>query len=254
MALNKHRVLLGLLGIAALIAVWWVVSGFGLVSSLFLPAPPVVLQAAYENAASLASNLYISLYRLVVGFTIGVVLGICAGIPVGAVKTLQRTALPVVDTIRSIPNLAWIPLALVWFGIGDGSKFFVIALAVFFPVFTNAYVGIKNIDPVLIRASHNFDVPPTKMFYKVLLPAALGDIFVGLKVGLQSGIVAMVATEVVASTSGLGYVMDQAAAFFKSGSVIAVMAIIGILGYGLTQLMVRVEKRYARWHVGLREA
>ena len=237
-----------------LVAVWWLLSYFQLVNPLFLPPPSTVALATYHNVGALSDDLYVSLSRLVVGFAIGVLIGVGAGIPVGMVKTLQRTALPVIDMIRSIPNLAWIPLALVWFGIGDGSKVFVIALAVFFPVFTNSFLGVKNIDPVLLRAAYNFGITPPKMFYKVLIPAALGDIFVGLKVGLQSGIVAMVATEVVASTSGLGYLMDQASSFFKSGLVISVMITIGLLGYVLTQFMVRMERRYARWHVAIKEA
>ncbi|MEM0117999.1 MAG: ABC transporter permease [Conexivisphaerales archaeon] len=251
--MDRRRYALGAGGVLILLAVWWLLSQFQLVNPLFLPTPVSVVSSAYENADALARAFGISLFRLLVGFVIGVAIGVMVGILVGWVKFLQKSLLPIVDMIRSIPNLAWIPLAIVWFGIGNYSKFFVIALAVFFPVFTNTYLGVKNIDPVIVRASMNFGVSGLRMLYKVLLPASLGDIFIGLKVGMQSGIVAMIATEVVASTAGLGYIMDQASSFFKSGLVIAVMLSIGVLGYLLTQAMVRLERRFARWTVAIGE-
>jgi len=247
--MNLGRIWLRVSGVLVLFGVWWVLSQFQIVNPLFLPGPQVVIASVYENANALLSAFGISLYRLLVGFALGTASGITIGILVGWVKTLQKTLLPILDMLRSIPNLAWIPIAIVWFGIGNYSKFYVIALAVFFPVMTNAYLGVKNIDPVIIRAAKNFGISTFKMLYKVLLPSAFGDIFIGLKVGLQSGIVAMIATEVVASTAGLGYIMDQASSFFKSGLVIAVMLSIGVLGYFLTQGMVRLEKRYAKWSI-----
>jgi ABC-type nitrate/sulfonate/bicarbonate transport system permease component len=251
---NRHRLLLGVLGVLILLILWGIASYSGYADPLFLPSPVSVILITIENLGSLAKALYVSLLRLLTGFVVGALIGVASGIPVGAVKALQRTVLPVVNMIRSIPNLAWIPLALVWFGIGDSSKVFVIALAAFFPVFTNTFVGVKNIDPILFQAALTFGATRSKMFHKVLLPATFGDIFVGLKVGLQAGIVALVATEVVASTAGLGYVMNQATSFFKSSLVVSVIIIIGILGSTLTGLMVRIERRYVRWHVGIAES
>ncbi|MBK7592046.1 MAG: ABC transporter permease [Betaproteobacteria bacterium] len=145
---------------------------------------------------------------------------------------LGRLARPLVDLLRPIPPLAWIPIAIVWFGLGEPSKWFVIFLGAFFPVFNNAYRGMTSIPPVLLRAARTMDVDGPALLFRVALPAALPDISVGLRVGFGLSFGTLVAAELIAADSGMGYLVMQSRQIGELG-----LAVFGILLIGIVSLL-----------------
>ena len=184
------------------------------------------------DAAELVHHIAISLGRIGAGFAIAALTGIALGVTAGWYPWLGRLARPFVDLLRPIPPLAWIPIAIVWFGLGEPSKIFVIFLGAFFPIFTNAYRGMTSIPPVLLRAARTMDVDGPALLFRVALPAALPDIAVGLRVGFGLSFGMLVAAELIAAESGMGYLVMESRQLGQLG-----VAIFGILLIGVVSLL-----------------
>lgn len=232
--LKNRKYLLNVAGVLAAIFAWWFVTHFGILSSLFVASPYQVILAIAQTYDALAQNMYISAVRLLEGFFLAAAIGITLGMMSGGIQIFDWILSPPIEILRSIPNLAWVPIAIIWFGIGDPSKLFIISFSAFFPIFTNTYTGVRAVDPQLLRAGLSLGAKKSNSFLRVVLPASLPDIFSGLKVGVQSAIAGLIAIEYINSTNGLGFMMSQATAFFKSGIVIEDMLAIGLIGLLLT--------------------
>ena len=240
---------LGVAGALAFLALWEVAARYVWRDAQVLPSPTQALAAAARHMTlrELAAHVGISVSRIVGGFALGAASGIAFGVAAGWYAWLARIVRPVVDLLRPIPPLAWIPIAIVWFGLGEPSKWFVIFLGAFFPVFTNAYRGMASIPPVLLRAARTMDVDGVALLFKVAIPAALPDIATGLRVGFGLSFGTLVAAELIAADRGMGYLVMQSRELGQLGIAVFGILLIGVvslasdaaLAAGLRRLMKR---------------
>lgn len=211
-----------------------------------LPAPTQALTVAWRHlsAVELATHVMTSLSRIFAGFALAAAAGITLGVLAGWSFWVGRLLRPVVDLLRPIPPLAWIPLAIVWLGLGEHSKWFVIFLGAFFPIFTNAYRGMMSVPPVLLRAAETMDIKGLALLTKVALPAALPDIATGLRVGFGLSFGILVAAELIAADRGMGFLVMQSRQIGELG-----LAIFGIFLIGVVSLVsdVVLDVLLRRW-------
>ncbi len=240
-------------GILTILFVWQLLVVGGLINSTLFPGP---IESIHEALTSiplprLLGHIFSSLMRIVVGFLIGAGLGILIGILSGWYKWLGNLLRAPIELIRPIPPLAWLPLALIWFGLGDGSKFFIIALGAFFPVVTNTYKGMVNTNPDLIHAAKMLGLRDDQLLFRVALPAALPDIATGIRIGWSLSFGTMIAAEIIGANSGLGYMVMQARELGQIGVIIFGIILIGGLTL-LTDYLINefVLKRRLKWHFG----
>lgn len=224
----------GWLGACLFLLLWELAARLVWQDPQVLPAPTQAMSAAgrHLTVAELAGHIGTSLGRIVIGFAFAAVAGITLGVAAGWSPWVGRLSRPVVDLLRPVPPLAWIPLAIVWFGLGERSKWFVIFLGAFFPIFTNAYRGMISIPPVLLRAARTMNVDGPALLVKVALPAAMPDIATGLRVGFGLSFGILVAAELIAADRGMGFLVMQSRQIGELG-----VAIFGILLIGIVSLV-----------------
>lgn len=240
---------LGSLGVVLFLASWELAARLVWRDPQVLPAPTQAVASAWAHLTlmELAAHIGVSLSRIVIGFAIAGAAGIALGVVAGWYRWFGRAVRPVVDLLRPIPPLAWIPIAIVWLGLGESSKWFVIFLGAFFPIFTNAHRGMRSIPPVLIAAARTMDVDGLALLAKVALPAALPDIATGLRVGFSLAFGILVAAELIAAERGMGFLVMQSRELGELGVAVFGILLIGIvslvcdalLGLGLRRLVGR---------------
>ncbi len=250
MALTRARALLLPF---AFVLTWQVVSG-GLVPDLgqALPPPSRVLAAGWRVLASgdLFVHIGASLVRVLGGFAAAALVATPLGIGIGLWPWIEDIADPVVEFLRPIPPIAWIPLGILWFGIGDAQNMFIIFLGAFFPILLNTIAGVRRVDRTLVWGALTLGGRRPQIIREIVLPSALPLILAGLRIGLGVGWMALVAAELVAARSGLGFMIQSARYAFRTERVILGMAVIGILGLTMDRVMRDVEKRLAPWAAG----
>ncbi len=254
--LYRSGVIEGLISYAIVLALWYLMLATGAVSEAILPSPWTVFKLGYGELADgrLIEFIGVSGVRLIHGFAIGATLGILLGAALGLYRTAYRMFFPVFEILRPIPPLAWVPLAMIWFGLGEASKVFLIALTVFFPVFITSMKGVQHLDFALFRAALSLDVGPWRMFFSVTLPAAMPDILTGLRLGWSMGLVALVGAEMIASDSGLGYLIMDGMNKGRFDFVILGILTIGALSIVTDAIFIRFSRsRLLRWHRGLEQ-
>lgn len=240
----------GVLGVAALLAVWELTCRFLWHDAQTLPAPSEALLAAtrFLGPRELAEHVGISLLRIIEGFLLAAVLGIALGIALGWSPVAARCTLPFVEVLRPIPPLAWIPLSIIWFGIGEPSKVFVIFLGAFFPIFTSAWRGMTMVPPTLIRAAQTMDVDGVRLLWQVAIPATLPDIAAGLRVGFGLSFGILVAAELIAAKSGMGYLVMEARQVGQLGVAVFGIFLIGIVNLAADHQLTRlIRATVGRW-------
>jgi len=242
-----------LLVMATVIAVWWVV--VVQTESAIFPTPWQVLTGAWELAqdGSLWEHIGASLFRVGAGFGLALLLAVPLGLWMGWVAGAYRTLNPIFQMLRPISPIAWIPLAILWFGVGDLSPIFLIFIASVFPMIVQTTAGVHTIERRYLRAAANFGVSRSVLFRQVVIPAVLPEIIVGMRIGIGVAWLVVVAAEMIALRSGLGYmIMDSRNAGNRYDLVIAGMILIGLIGLlldGATRLLERlkiVKWRYFR--------
>ncbi len=236
------------------VAVWEVVSIYGQRINpqldVMLPPPTAVISAAADLIARgvLLTNILDSLKRVVLAVVAATVLGVPLGLAMGWSPRFRSVVDPLLEFIRPIPPLAWIPLSILWFGIGDIQIVYIIFLAAFFPVVLNSLAGARDVDTYLVRAGLSLGARPRELFLTVVLPAALPHVFTGMRVGLGIGWMALVAGELVAAPSGLGYMINNARTLFRSDYILLGMVLIGALGLVLDYLMRQAARLAMPWN------
>lgn len=237
-----------------MLALWATLPASGLVNTVVLPGPLDVLKAGFAEIswATLGYHVGVSLLRIIIGFAIGAAVAIVGGVILGVSRLAESLFHPLVEVLRPIPPLAWIPLAIIWFGIDEGSKVFLIALATFFPVFVSTYKGVSHIDPVLIRAARALDTTRLRMIFGVVVPAAMPDIAIGLRLGWSMAFVVMVAAEMIAAKSGVGWLIMNAMQIARFDQVIFGVLLIGALSV-ITDAAWHavIRAKLLHWHVGI---
>ena len=230
---------------------WWIVVA---TKSLILPTPWAVVSGTFELAkdGSLWTHIGYSLMRVGVGFLLALSLAIPLGLCMGRVQAVHITLNPLVQLLRPISPIAWIPLAILWFGVGDASPIFLIFIASLFPVMVQTAAGVQTIEQRYLRAANNFAVPRYKLYRQVIIPAVLPDLVVGMRISLGIAWLVVVAAEMITPHSGLGFlIMDARNAGNRYDLVIGAMIMIGIIGLLLDVLMRLLEKlESVRWRYG----
>jgi len=234
-----------------LLAAWQVGCQFGWISARYLPAPSAVLRAGGQLIANgqLFKHLGISALRAACGLAIGGGLGLFLGMLTGLSPLADRFLDTSVQMVRTIPHLALIPLVILWFGIDEQAKLFLIALGVFFPIYINTYHGIRAIDPGLVEMARMYDIGHRAFLRKVILPGALPSILVGLRLGLGTMWLTLIVAETISSQAGLGYLAMNAREFMQTDVVLLSILIYALLGK-LSDSFVRwLEHRVIPWRL-----
>jgi ABC-type nitrate/sulfonate/bicarbonate transport system permease component len=241
---------LGVAGTIAFLALWELAARAGPASALFPPPSRAIAEALTTlPPAAIADHVAVSLGRITAGFAAGAALGVAVAVAAGWYRTFGNFVRPVIELLRPIPPLAWIPMAIVWFGLGEASKVFVIFLGAFFPVLTNAYRGITAVDPTLVRAAQTMDVTGIALLWRVMLPAALPDIAVGLRVGWGLSFGVLVAAELIAADRGMGFMIMNARQTAEVGVIIFGILLIGLATLATDWVLgAAIRRSVGRWH------
>ncbi|QPG41558.1 taurine ABC transporter permease TauC [Raoultella ornithinolytica] len=241
--------------LAVLLAIWWGVTALQLISPLFLPPPQQVLQKLIVIAgpqgfmdATLWQHLAASLTRIAVALVAATILGVPVGIAMGLSPTIRGILDPLIELYRPVPPLAWLPLVIIWFGIGETPKILLIYLAIFAPVVMSTLAGVKSAQQVRIRAAQSLGASRTQVLWLVILPGALPEILTGLRIGLGVGWSTLVAAELIAATRGLGFMVQSAGEFLATDVVLAGIAVIAIIAFLLELGLRALQRRLTPWH------
>ena len=231
------------------IALWEAGSRSGVISPIVLPAPSEAFAAFLELARSgmLAKHLEASLYRLILGWSLGTILGVSVGLAIALFSLARASVSPVVSALFPIPKIALLPLFVIWFGIGEGSKVATILFGVFFPTVIATYGGVDNVDRNLVRMGQSFGLSWWSILRKIILPGALPAIFSGFRISISIGIILLVAAEMIGAEYGIGAYILLAGSLMATDQLIAGVAILSILGLSLAWLIGRAERYFLRW-------
>lgn len=240
----------------ALLAVWETISQLGWIRLTLLPPPSVIFQVLVNLVATgeIFKNLSISILRVAEGFTIGASLGVIIGVQVALVKKLRTAVSLIFGLLRPIPVIAWIPVLILWMGIDEGSKITVIAIGSFWTVLVNVVQGIRNVDKKYLEVATILEKDRKTLLTKVVLPAALPAIFTGVRVGIDVAWRSVVAAELIAASSGIGYMIMYARELSQIDVVLVGVFSIGVTGIIIEQLLKLLEKRLLKWNVNLHES
>jgi taurine transport system permease protein len=242
---------------AATIAVWQVLSLLEIWPRVLFPSPAEVFWAFVTDLRSgvLLRNLGVSLLSLGLGFVVGTAVAVPLGYLMGLSRGSRNFFDPIVNLLQAIPGLAWIPFAILWFGLGQGAVTFIIVMSVFFPVLHNLLTGIRLVQPVLIEASQTLGAGRLAIIAHVIFPSTLPNLMTGLRLGIAFGFRSLVGGEMIASTDGIGYAIFNAQQYFQSARIVVGMLAIGIAWILMDRLILRpIEQRTTmRWGL-MREA
>jgi ABC-type nitrate/sulfonate/bicarbonate transport system permease component len=241
------------IGVISVLLLWQIVVTVRLVNPAVFPGPLEILNTALTRfpLSDVLGHVNASLTRVVLGFLAGAGLGITLGVASGWYRWLGKLIWGPIEILRPIPPLAWIPLALIWFGLGESSKVFIIFLGAFFPVVTNTHKGMVTIDPVLIRAAQTMGLKNIKLLLRVAIPASMPDIAVGIRVGWSLSFGSLVAAEILAAREGLGFMIMYARELGEINVIVYGIILIGLLNLLTDYLIYRfLFVRQLRWHFG----
>ncbi|WP_018607258.1 taurine ABC transporter permease TauC [Uliginosibacterium gangwonense] len=247
------------LTIATLLVLWWGVTSAGLIAPLFLPPPQNILIKFWQVSthgfmdSTLWQHLGASLARVFSALVASVLLGIPVGVAIGQSRIAKGILDPLIEIYRPIPPLAYLPLVVIWFGIGEFSKILLIFLAIFAPIVIGTANGVRQVSNNRIRVAQSLGATPWQLIRHVVLPSALPDILVGIRIGLGTGWSTLVAAELVAATSGMGFMVQSAAQFLVTDVVILGIAVIAIIAFGLELGLRYLHKRLAPWSLPNRD-
>ncbi|ORM70915.1 taurine transporter subunit [Pantoea wallisii] len=250
----SRQLSLSLVSVAVLLLLWWSVTALGLIAPLFLPPPQQVLQKLLVIAgpqgfmdATLWQHLGASLTRMLVALFFAALIGIPVGIAMGLSPTVRGLLDPLIELYRPVPPLAYLPLMVIWFGIGETSKILLIYLAIFAPVTLSTLAGVKNTQKVRIRAAQALGASRWQLLRFVILPGALPEILTGLRIGLGVGWSTLVAAELIAATRGLGFMVQSAGEFLATDVVLAGIAVIALIAFSLELGLRALQRRLTPW-------
>lgn len=235
-----------------LIAGWQLASSLGWLSSRVLPAPVDVVAAFWSLAVSgeLWEHVKVSAGRALLGLAIGGGLGLVLGLLTGSIRFFETLLDSSVQMVRNIPSLALIPLVILWFGIDEAAKLFLISVSVFFPIYLNTFHGIRNVDPGLIEMGRSYGLSRWGLYTQIVLPGALSSILVGLRFSLGLMWVILIVAETISAQAGIGYLTMNAREFLQTDVVLVGILLYALLGK-LADVFARgLERYWLRWHPG----
>ncbi|SKB77382.1 sulfonate transport system permease protein [Lachnospiraceae bacterium] len=232
-----------------LVIVWEVVCRYGAVKSYSMPAPGMIVQDAVEKLRSgvLLKHITVSFLRVLEGFLVALISALILGVLIGLSKHVEQFTELVLQILKPIPPIAWIPLAILWFGIGESSKLYIIFYGAFFPILLNTVDGIHNIDKRYLELGRVYEMKKVRLVSKVILPGALPSILTGIRVGLGNAWVCVVAAEMIAATKGIGYMLSNGRSMSRADDVILAMLLIGIVGKIMDDVLKILSARLMKW-------
>ncbi|PYI53989.1 ABC transporter permease subunit [Paenibacillus flagellatus] len=239
---------------AIVLIVWQWTASMELVSAKLFPTPLMIAQAGWKLFASgkLGHHMGISLQRALLGLLIGGGLGFALGIANAASKTAYRLFDTTIQMIRNVPHLALVPLVIIWIGIGETSKVFLVALGVLFPIYVNTYHGVRNVGSELLEMGSVYGLRPRELFFHILLPGALPSIFVGLRYALGVMWLTLIVAETIATNEGIGYLAMNAREFMQADIIILSIILYALFGKLADLLAKALERRLLRWNAAYR--
>jgi NitT/TauT family transport system permease protein len=253
-----------------LLGLWQAAASSGLANAHVLPSPVAVVvrwaqwlapDTPYDPAehsrlgwlfsGELLRDAAGSLGRVLLGFFLGAGLALPLGLAMGASRRTHALFDPLLQVLRPIPPIAYIPLAILWFGLGNPPAVFLIVIGAFFPVLMNTIAGVRQVDGLYLRAARNLGASGATIFLRVILPASTPYILAGMRIGLGTAFIVVIVSEMIAVNNGLGFRILEAREYFWSDKIIAGMLTIGLMGLALDTVMNRISDRLLRWHRGL---
>ena len=243
---------LGVLFIVLLLVLWEIAATSGRLPALSFPPMSEIL-ATWERitvSGELPGEVLPSLWRMFAGYVIGVSLGVLLGLLMGYFRLFYNLLEPITEVLRPIPSPAYLPIVILFLGIDDEMKIFMIAFASLFPVLLNTYSGVRSVDPIQLQTARTFGVSGRKLLWQVVLPASSPYIFTGMRISLAVALIVMVISEMVAASSGIGYFILSAQRGFKIREMFAGVLTLAVLGYVLNRLFLMIENRVLSWHYG----
>jgi len=246
--------------VIALLALWEAAAALGWLKPFQFPPPSSIAAAAWETTVTgfptgtrIGQHALVTIRRILTGFALATAFAIPLGLVIGRIAVLDQLTAPVVTFARSVATLSLLPLALLWFGLGETSKVMLIAYACFWVMLTNAIAAAKYVDPLLIRAARTMDVRGPALFFKVVLPAATPRLLSGARVAIGVGFMVIVGAEMIATVAGLGALIMEARTFYRTDVSIVGMIALGLLGFAFTAGLGWLEGVLLPWHRGLAE-
>jgi ABC-type nitrate/sulfonate/bicarbonate transport system permease component len=241
--------LISTLTIIFLILTWEVLGRLNVINSTLISIPSKIGKTLIHLFVSgeIYDSIFQSLIRVLVGFFIGSIVAFLLGVFSASNKYVEAVFSPIIEILRPIPPIAFIPIAILIWGLGNKSAFFLVSYGAFFPVFTSTYFGIKNVNPDYINAALTLGSNKFLLFTDVILPASLKSIFIGLKTGLGVAWFCVIIAEMVGAQSGLGYMIQISRLNLNTEYVICGMIIIGLIGFGMNSISKFIEKKVMPW-------
>lgn len=238
-----------------LIAGWQLASVSGLLQSRILPAPTAVMSAFWYLLLSgeLWNDVKVSAGRALLGLLVGGGLGLLLGLLNGSSKVASTLLDTTLQMVRNIPALALIPLVILWFGIDESAKLFLVAVGVFFPIYINTYHGIRSVDPQLIEMGKSYGLTRWELYKNIILPGAMPSILVGLRFALGLVWVLLIVAETISAQSGIGYMTMNAREFLQTDVVLVGILLYALLGKLADVLAQLLERYLLRWHAGYQQ-
>ena len=235
-----------------LIAGWQIASSLGWLSTRVLPAPLAVVQAAWtlSESGELWVHVKVSAARALTGLAVGGGLGLLLGLLTGSSRIAETLLDSSIQMVRNIPALAMIPLVILWFGIDESAKLFLIAVSVFFPIYLNTFHGIRGVDPGLIEMGRTYGLSRWQLYTQIILPGALSSILVGLRFSLGLMWVILIVAETISAQAGIGYLTMNAREFLQTDIVLVGILLYALLGKLADVFAKGLERYWLRWHPG----
>ncbi len=251
--LGRRETVLGLALPLAILAAWWYATTYGGVKVYQLASPGEVVSelATLASSGELWKNLAVSLERVAFGFVVALLLAIAAGTAVGLSARVERVVDPTLQALRAIPSLAWVPLLLLWLGIGESAKIVLIAIGAFFPIYVNLVSGIRGVDRKLVEVAEIFGIRGFALARRVVLPAASPSLLVGARIGLTQAWLFLVAAELLGATRGLGFLLTEGQQISRTDEILTAIVLLAICGKLSESAMRALEKRVLHWTDGL---
>lgn len=246
--------LYGLIGLAAFVLLWWFANNSGLLNPKFLSPPQTVftvLATGILPGGDLWPEIWPSLRRGLAGFAVALVLGIVGGIVVGSVNALEKILAPVLLFFRNLSILALFPVFLLFFGIGEQSKIAIVAWASFWPIFINTTNAVKGVERILVNAARTLGAGKAYIFAYVVLPAAVPNIFPGIRLAASYAFTALVAAEYLGATEGLGIYIRANQERFEISKMYAGIVVLGLIGVIVNLVLTKVEQHVTSWQLGI---
>ncbi|MDX2211936.1 MAG: ABC transporter permease subunit [Oculatellaceae cyanobacterium bins.114] len=235
-----------------ILLLWEILARLQLLRVELMPAPSTVLSAAIALLVSgeLLHHMAVSTGRAFVGFLVGGGFGFLLGLINGMLPSAEEYLDASMQMLRNIPNLAMVPLAILWFGIHEESKLFLVAIGVFFPIYMNTFHGVRNIDPELIEVAKVYGLRSWNLFWQVILPGALSSILIGFRHSLGVTWVTIIVAETVAADSGIGFLATEAREFLRTDVVMLCVILYALLGKFADSAARYLEYKWLEWHPG----